>query len=150
MLRIIIPILFFATFSKAHSDDLYLRDLNEIINQEKSISMTVHILERCSGLFAVVGGRVRNSGRSDATELGNRLVDKGTEFGLLAIASANWGNLDYSVDSTMEEAFAIGKIYISIMEDNYRRTGNALGGQIKYDQDVCVDFYNDLLGKVSI
>ena len=41
---IIILSLFF--FNNAHAQDLYLRDLNEVIKQEESVSNYVYIFER--------------------------------------------------------------------------------------------------------
>ena len=143
-LIIIISSLFF--FSNAHAQDLYLRDFNEVIKQEKSVSNFVYIFERCAGLFASVGNRFISSGRSDSKGLGDKMMGMGTEFNMAAVNIAKTQNLNVTIQSSIKKAVAIGKIYNSIMNDNHNRTGNALIGQVAGDQDICIAIYKAIKG----
>ena len=131
----------------AKSEDLYLRDFNEVINQEQSISNYVYIFERCSGLFASIGNRFLTSGRSDSKDLGNKMMLMGTEFTMGAVNIAKTQKLNVTIESSMRKAVSIGKIYSSIMDDNHNRTGNSLGGQIAKDQSTCIALYKVIKAK---
>ena len=50
-INISIIILIIFTFKSAHSENIYLRNFMDVINQEQSVSNDVYILERCAGLF---------------------------------------------------------------------------------------------------
>ena len=141
---IIILSLFF--FNNAHAQDLYLRDLNEVIKQEESVSNYVYIFERCAGLFASVGNRFISSGRSDSKGLGDQMMRMGTEFNMAAVNIAKTQNLNVTIESSIKKAVSIGKIYNSIMDDNHNRTGNALIGQVATDQTLCISIYKAIKG----
>ena len=133
--------------NNANAQDLYLRDFNDVIKQEESVSNFVYILERCAGLFASVGNRFISSGRSDSKGLGNQMMTIGTEFNLAAVNVAKTQNLNVTIESSMRKAVGIGKIYSGIMDDNHNRTGNALIGQVASDQNICLTIYKAIKGK---
>ena len=139
-------ILIIFTFKSVHSENIYLRNFMDIINQEQSISNSVYILERCAGLFASVGSRFVNSGRSDSTDLGNKMIMMGVDFTFAAVKVASSENLNVTIENSTKESIEIGKIYSKIMDDNHRRTGNALTGQVVQDQEVCMVLYKSIQG----
>lgn len=134
-------------FNNANAQDLYLRDFNDVIKQEESVSNFVYIFERCAGLFASVGNRFISSGRSDSKGLGNKMMTIGTEFNLAAVNIAKTENLNVTIESSMRKAVGIGKIYSDIMDDNHNRTGNAISGQVASDQNLCITIYKAIKGK---
>ena len=133
--------------NNANAQDLYLRDFNDVIKQEESVSNFVYIFERCAGLFASVGNRFISSGRSDSKGLGNKMMTIGTEFNLAAVNIAKTQNLNVTIESSMRKAVGIGKIYSGIMDDNHNRTGNAIIGQVASDQNICLTIYKAIKGK---
>ena len=133
--------------NNANAQDLYLRDFNDVIKQEESVSNFVYIFERCAGLFASVGNRFISSGRSDSKGLGNKMMTIGTEFNLAAVNIAKTQNLNVTIESSMRKAVGIGKIYSDIMDDNHNRTGNAIIGQVASDQNLCITIYKTIKGK---
>ena len=133
--------------NNANAQDLYLRDFNDVIKQEESVSNFVYIFERCAGLFASVGNRFISSGRSDSKGLGNQMMTIGTEFNLAAVNIAKTQNLNVTIESSMRKAVGIGKIYSGIMDDNHNRTGNAIIGQVASDQNICLTIYKAIKGK---
>ena len=83
--------------NNANAQDLYLRDFNDVIKQEESVSNFVYIFERCAGLFASVGNRFISSGRSDSKGLGNQMMTIDTEFNLAAVNIAKTQNLNVTM-----------------------------------------------------
>ena len=71
----------------------------------------------------------------------------GSEFMIVALTVAKSGDLNYTEQNAITESIEIGKIYKSIMDDNHRRTGNAIVGQILDDQRICGFFYKELSGQ---
>ena len=134
-------------FNNANAQDLYLRDFNDVIKQQQSVSNFVYIFERCAGLFASVGNRFISSGRSDSKGLGNKMMTIGTEFNLAAVNIAKTQNLNVTIELSMRKAVGIGKIYSDIMDDNHNRTGNAISGQVASDQNLCITIYKAIKGK---
>ena len=133
--------------NNANAQDLYLRDFNDVIKQEESVSNFVYIFFFFSGLFASVGNRFISSGRSDSKGLGNKMMTIGTEFNLAAVNIAKTQNLNVTIESSMRKAVGIGKIYSGIMDDNHNRTGNAIIGQVASDQNLCITIYKAIKGK---
>ncbi len=144
--KLVYVFLFLIVANKANSNDLYLRDFNNVIKQESSVSNFIYIFDRCAGLFASVGNRFLSSGRADAKKLGDNMMRMGVDFNIASANIAKKGNLPNTVETSMKEAVAIGKIYAGIMDDNHRRTGNALAGQVAKDQNVCIAIYKELKG----
>lgn len=144
--NIIYVFLFLIFSNKANSNDLYLRDFNDVIKQESSVSNFIYIFDRCAGLFASVGNRFLSSGRADAKKLGDSMMKMGVDFNMASVNIAKKENLPNTVETSMKEAVAIGKIYSDIMDDNHRRTGNALAGQVLKDQNICIAIYKELKG----
>ena len=145
--RIMSVFLFLLFTNKTYSNDLYLRDLTDVIKQEESASNFVYVFDRCAGLFAAVGNRFIASGRADSKSLGDKMMRIGTEFNIASVNIAKAANLNHTIKNSMSEAVAIGKIYSSIMNNNHRRTGNALVGQVASDQKICISIYKELKRK---
>jgi len=55
-------------------------------------------------------------------------------------------HLNINLENSTKESIEIGKIYSNIMNDNHRRTGNALIGQVVQDQDICMVLYKSIKG----
>ena len=149
MFKKVLLSLFILLSSKSfgYSQQNYMRDFGEVIKQENSVSNQVYIFERCAGLLSAIGARFVGSGRADAKDAGEKMIAMGSEFMIVALTVAKSGDLNYTEQNAITESIEIGKIYKSIMDDNHRRTGNAIAGQILDDQRICGFFYKELSGQ---
>ena len=133
-----------AVFETVYSENTYLRGLGDVMKQEQSISNQVYIFERCSAVFAAIGARMQASGRADSQTLGENMLALGSNFLVGAVSVAKGGKLNYTQENALKEVIAIGKIYGAQMDDNHRRTGNAIDGQVLADQRLCMTIAQEL------
>ena len=72
------------------------------------------------------------------------MIMMGADFTIVAVTVASSENLNVTLKNSTKESIEIGKIYSNIMNDNHRRTGNAITGQVVQDQEICLFLYKSI------